>query len=90
MDKKEIVFKSIPEFWHKESLGLKRNTIRRQNEELDYRFKVLREWMCAKTDLMVGIVNTETGGVFYRKVTDVSKFDGYYIISWWPPASYSN
>ena len=80
----EIVFNSFPEFWNKESLGLKRNTIR--EEDTDMRFAKLRLWMSAKIDLRIGIKNTETGDIFHRKITDVSLFvtdkTTLYIISW--------
>ena len=84
MEAKQIIFKSTPEYWNKESLGLKRNTLRQENpnDAIDDRFVALREWMCAKVDLIIGIKNTETGDIFFREVKDVSKFDDYYIISW--------
>jgi len=81
IDKAEVRFKSTPEYWNKESLGLKRNTVRKA--DTDDRFKLLRKWMCADIDkLVVGIQNTMTGDVFFRDVKDVSRFDDYYIISW--------
>lgn len=78
---KTIRFKSIPENWNKENLGLKRNTVRKK--DTDYRFKILDYWLCAKLEsLTVEIENTNSGEYFSRRVMDVTKLDDYYIISW--------
>jgi len=78
---KEITFKSKPEYWNKENLGLKRNTVRKS--DTDKRFRILRRWMCAKVkELTIIIEQTTDGETFSRKVTDVSRIDDYYIISW--------
>ena len=82
---KTIRFKSIPVNWNKECLGLKRNTIRKRNpkEPNDERFEILDIWMCAEMDeLTVEIEDTKTGEAFSRLVTDVTKWNGTYIISW--------
>lgn len=76
-------FKSIPQFWRKENLNLKRNTVRSEPLDEDPRFDIL--WKCTQgkiTDLIVRIKNSETGEQFKRKVTDVSYYKGTYIISW--------
>jgi hypothetical protein len=78
---KEITFKSKPENWNKEKLGLKRNTVRKS--DTDKRFRILRRWMCAKIkELTITLEQTTDGDKFSRKVTDVSRIDDYYIISW--------
>lgn len=80
IERREIKFKSYPVYWNKESLGLKRNTVRKL--DVDERFDLLNKWMCGKADLMISLENTNTGEIFTRDVTDVSEFEGYYIISW--------
>ena len=83
---KTIRFKSTPEHFRKEYLGLKLNTVRKSDSDL--RFNVLDEFIANKLDLLIiEIENTETGEFFFRKVTNVTKFsttnfEDYYIISW--------
>lgn len=79
----EIVFKSSPENWFKEAQGQKRNTIRKRDLEHDARFGLMDRWLNGeKMPLIIGIKNTETGDIFYRNVTDVTKFEGVYVVSW--------
>lgn len=81
---KTIKFKSIPEYWEKEYLNLKPNTIR-MIEERDIRKEILDDWLNGKWNLIrIEIENTKTKEVFFREVQDVTKFEGYYIISWKP------
>jgi hypothetical protein len=83
---KTIAFKSIPENFRKEYLGLKSNTVRDLEEdspENDIRRELLKDFIGGKlTFLTVQIKNTITEEYFLRNVTDVTKFDGLYIISW--------
>jgi len=72
-----VIFKSIPEMFHKEISGRKPNTIR-EIDEADNRFKLLAE---SKAHLIT-IVNTETQEAFTRKITDVSIWKNIMIISW--------
>ena len=77
-----ITFKSVPEYYRRESLGLKNNTVRKVEVE-DVRFDILSDFeMEAITDLEIEIINTDTKESFVKRVTDVCKFDEYYIISW--------
>ncbi len=80
MEKEKVVFKSTPEYWNKENLGLKRNTVRKK--DTDTRFNKLDLWCAGKNNLDITIVNTKTQEEFTREVKDVSKFDDYYIVSW--------
>ena len=80
---KRITFKSIPEIWRKEYLGLKSNTIR-QFTDSDVRKEILLNYIQNKVNLLeVEIVNTETKESFVMTVKDVTSWIGYYIISWW-------
>jgi len=83
---KTISFKSTPDNWKKEYLGIKRNTVRVFNsnkDKDDIRFDILQryvfngEWL-----LKVEIVNTETDESFIREVTDVTLYQSIFIISW--------
>jgi hypothetical protein len=77
-----VDFKSIPEYYRKEMLGLKRNTVRKIDRENE-RFQFLEDWMNHKIDnLTIRIIQTQTTESFERQITDVTKFDDYYIISW--------
>jgi hypothetical protein len=78
---KTIQFKSNPIMWDKEQIGLKTNTIR--FKDTDIRFKILDDWIKKPFELRVEIINTRTGEMFIRHVTDVSVHERfYYIISW--------
>lgn len=72
MDKDKIFYKSIPIYWKKEQIGLKRNTIR-DVEEGDGRIKTLRyfEERLDKEELWIVIINTETKEKFERLITDI-------------------
>lgn len=84
--KKRIDFKSTPENYRKEYLGLKRNTVRDLAEDSscnDIRREILDEFIIGDLDnLFVRIIKTSTSESFERKVTDVTFFSGVYIISW--------
>jgi len=80
---KTIRFKSTSDNWRKEYLGLKCNTLRQFDDKTDIRLEILTafindEW----TNINIEIENTDTCEVFNRRVTDVSKYNNHYIISW--------
>ena len=80
---KTITFKSIPENFRKEYLNLKRNTVRKCDNKDYIRFEVLEDWLCSNNSvLFVEILNTKTNESFRREVTDVTKWEDFYIISW--------
>ena len=72
-----IKFKSNPIFFKKERSGLKPNTVRMVSTA-DERFKALDE----KTATIIEIENTETKEFFLRMITDISFWNGQFIISW--------
>ncbi len=79
---KAIRFKSIPENWKKEFLGLKCNTVRIIEFD-DARSEVLRDFMDGLINFVyIEIENTKTHEVFTRLISDVTKFTASYIISW--------
>jgi hypothetical protein len=76
-----VKFKSTPENWTKESIGWKRNTVRKA--DTDERFMVLDSFINKYTPkIQIVIENTETHATFKRTVSDVTKWEGFYIISW--------
>lgn len=77
---RNILFKSIPEYWIKEKMNIKRNTVRFIDN--DIRFHYLNQFIKGDINLMIGIKNTLTNEVFYREVKDVTLWEGLYIISW--------
>jgi len=78
-----IKFKSIPEIWRKEYLGLKPNTLREFNDKEDIRREILMLWIKGKRNAInVEMENTLTTEVFTRRVTDVTPWGKSYIISW--------
>ena len=86
--KQVITFKSYPEFFEKEKSGLKCNTVR-MFELSDDREYILRDIIneeIKKEDVILKIMNANTGETFEREISDVSKFEinnmEIYIISW--------
>lgn len=80
---KRIKFKSTPENWRKEYLGLKPNTVRKFSETDDIRKEILCDFMDGTWNLIdIEIENTKTSEVFFRRITDVTIYDEFYIISW--------
>jgi len=86
-----VAFKSIPENWKKEFLGLKKNTIRVTNQDNDVRFEHLRDFEDGNIKrLVIEIINTETKESFRRLVSDVTtttelikcNHKHCYLISW--------
>jgi hypothetical protein len=72
-----ISFKSVPENFVKERDGLKPNTVRVVATN-DPRFEALDQ----RTAKVIEIINTDTGEFFQRMITDISFWDGRFIISW--------
>ena len=82
---KTIKFKSTPENWLKEFLGLKRNTVRIRSpeDEGDIRFEILDDFISGKWHTINVEIEKNPGyEVFTRPVTDVTKYCDIYIISW--------
>ena len=78
-----IIFKSVIENWRKEFIGLKNNTVREFDGAEDLREKLLIKFMLGTIpSLYIKIIEDRTGDSFTRRVTDVTKFKGLYIISW--------
>ena len=80
-----VDFKSVPFNYDKEKDGRKPNTLRRFSVIDDPRRNLLERW--ADLDLSplsqhIRITNTETGESFERSITDVTYWDGWFIISW--------
>ena len=81
--KRRISFKSTPENWREEYLGLKYNTVRKKGSDDDIRFILLADFIEEDLNLLeIEIVNPETNESFVRTVTDVTLYEDIYIISW--------
>lgn len=78
IDRETLECKSTPFFWDKEYSYKKRNTVRSIRDiQLDgYTLEQVDE--CKK----IKIVNTDTLKSFCRKITDVSVWGTWVIISW--------
>lgn len=81
-----IYFKSTPNNWRKEYLGIKPNTLRSFEtilNSIDIRKEILDKYLLCELNLInIVITNTETKETFTREVTDVTFFNEMYIISW--------
>lgn len=81
-----IRFKSTPDNYRKEYLGLKNNTLRLEDgsqESRDVRFEICDDWIAnRKTEVFIEISNTETNEYFRRSVSDITRYKDWYIISW--------
>jgi hypothetical protein len=78
-----VRFKSYQENWLKEYQDVKRNTIRKQDNPEDRRFELLNSFIARELNLLdIEIENKTTCETFTRRITDVTKFDDYYVISW--------
>lgn len=85
--KNKVSFKSLEPFFSKEADGRKPNTIRK-DDPLDTRFAILACWMADKKCGLIEITCAQDGGQvegFTRQVTDVSFYEGWWIISWKHP-----
>lgn len=83
----EIIFKSTPDNFRKEKSGRKRNTVRK----VDFNDDRFTELISRSDDKekgyhlrygSIGIQDTETGEIFRRRLTDITYFEGYLILSW--------
>jgi hypothetical protein len=72
-----VKFKSHPIFFEKEKDGRKPNTVR-MVPTADERFEALDQ----RTATIIEITNTETKEFFQRVITDISFWNGQFIISW--------
>lgn len=80
---KTIRFKSTPDIWRKEYLGLKKNTLRKPDSPKDIRFEILSDFVHENyTMITVEIENSITHEIFSRLISDVTIYDEYFIISW--------
>ena len=79
-----IEFKSTPEYWRKEYLGLKPNTLREYGGGgEDIRFELLNKWVKGTINILtITMINSKTGERFFRRVSDVTVYKGWWIISW--------
>ena len=83
--KKYLVFKSEPLFYYKELDGSKPNTIRKITDKDDYRYELLTYGKPKK----IKIINAENPKEsFTREITDVSYWEGFWIISWLHPVKF--
>ncbi len=78
-----VIFKSKPDMFDKERRGGKPNTLRKIDRE-DLRFQKLERkehgWDNEPTHIC--IENSSTGEHFIRRITDVTTYEGWMIISW--------
>ncbi|MCZ7362873.1 MAG: hypothetical protein O8C58_06020 [Candidatus Methanoperedens sp.] len=78
-----IIFKSLPEFFHKEKTGLKCNTIRTFIKVSEFKeFEAFKEAFDKLPNKQIQIINTVTSESFIRRLTDISPFEEHFIFSW--------
>jgi len=78
-DEKIINFKSCPEFYEKEKDGRKPNTER----FFDGADNTKRKQRLERNEpYLIRITNTKTGESFLRRITDISRWEDIWIISW--------
>jgi hypothetical protein len=82
MDK--VSFKSQEPFFSKEADGRKPNTIRKLSED-DPRRKILLDWLSMDQYGEIEIVKVGGSSGFTRRVSDVSLYEDWFIISWYTP-----
>lgn len=82
----KIQFKTKEPFFSKEEGGDKCNTVREVYQGNDERFEYLMFLIQADDyggiKAKIDIFNPDTGDYFQRLITDVTYFDGRFIISW--------
>lgn len=78
IDSHTLKCKSLPSFWVKEQSYIKRNTVR-SLESLRHDGYELSDLSLCK---WVQILNTETQKSFKRKISDISTWGKWVIISW--------
>lgn len=84
---KKITFKSLPSYYIKEKSGIKNNTLRKKylmSLTNDKRLDILQKFnKNIITELEIEIqLATNIDESFIRKVTDVTEYDGFFIITW--------
>lgn len=84
-----VVFKSLPQYYRKEVLDIKNNTVRQFKNKANRNKKVLDSYLNGD----IGILFLEMHNkkryeeeAFGRTVRDVTKFGDIYIITWKPEA----
>ncbi len=77
----KIRFKSTPENYQKELIGLKNNTVRKADDK-DARFCTLKGFISGATFLEIEIEKTTTGEYFTRTIKDVTFWEDLVIITW--------
>lgn len=77
----EVQFKSEREHFFKEQSGLKPFTIREKDLE-DLRFQLLQVMYTLKQYGTIKIINKDTGAYFTRRITDISLYKNYVLITW--------
>lgn len=80
-----MIFKSTKENYRKESLGLKRNTVREFDDSEDQRKRICDEFIEGKiTDINIKILNRDDigGESFTEDIKDITKWGKLYILSW--------
>lgn len=83
-----VVFKSNPDFWQREYIGNKPNTVRLlSSREYSERLSFADECMEAGEPASIEVINTDDGRIFFRRITDiccVGELPGYdmWVISW--------
>lgn len=79
---KKVEFKSNPEIWKKEMMGIKPNTFRKVDMN-DERFKILKQFSEGYINYLdIKIINEIECRAFERQVKDVTFWEDYVIISW--------
>jgi hypothetical protein len=81
VDEMNIKFKTIPAFFYKERDGMKPNTVRKFDDDKDERLAALEDGKAT----FITIVHATNQEEFTREITDVSYYDGLWIISWKQP-----
>lgn len=77
--KDTVIFECSPEFYEKESMGIKNNTCRTLESILTDGYTI-EDLVSSK---YIIIRNTETERQIERELSDVSVFEGIVIISWY-------
>jgi hypothetical protein len=77
----KLNFKSKSPFFEKERDGIKPNTFRQLGDN-DSRFDELMQIIQTKEEAEITIFNPVTKETFTRRITDVTYYEGWFIISW--------
>lgn len=95
-----VTFKSEEKFYEKEKAGIKNNTVRdafslwkEKNSSEDKRYSLLKKFENKEIlDLVIEIikVSTEEKESFIRQITDVTEYNGLFIITWKHDGNYMN